>query len=118
MLIRPGQLCTNKGFMGLIPILLGIVFGYGIACLFGLVNFAPIAKAHWISLPAFQIPFVTYHPHIFWGAILSILPVLSVVRPLQVTVKTSGSLRLPKFTVFTFLAAQRYLQSYLVLSES
>ena len=67
-----------KGFMGLIPILLGIVFGYGIACLFGLVNFAPIAKAHWISLPSFQIPFVTYHPHIFWGAILSMAPIAFV----------------------------------------
>lgn len=42
-----------KGFLGLIPILLGIVCGYVIACLFGIVDLAPVAAAHWFSLPDF-----------------------------------------------------------------
>lgn len=67
-----------KGFMGLIPILLGIVVGYCIACFCGLVNFAPIIKAHWFSLPAFQIPYITYHPQLYWGAILSMAPIAFV----------------------------------------
>ena len=67
-----------KGFLGLIPILLGIVCGYVIACLFGLVDLAPVAAAHWFSLPDFQVPFVTYQPHFYWGAILSMAPIAFV----------------------------------------
>lgn len=67
-----------KGFMGLIPILMGIVCGYLVACLFGIVNFAPVARAHWFSLPAFQLPFVNYHPQFYWGAILSMAPIAFV----------------------------------------
>lgn len=67
-----------KGFLGLIPILLGIVCGYVIACLFGIVDLAPVAAAHWFSLPGFQVPFVTYQPHFYWGAILSMAPIAFV----------------------------------------
>lgn len=67
-----------KGFLGLIPILLGIVCGYVIACLFGIVDLTPVAAAHWFSLPDFQVPFVTYQPHFYWGAILSMAPIAFV----------------------------------------
>ena len=67
-----------KGFLGLIPILLGFVCGYVIACLFGIVDLAPVAAAHWFSLPDFQVPFVTYQPHFYWGAILSMAPIAFV----------------------------------------
>ncbi|MFK5705945.1 uracil-xanthine permease family protein [Ligilactobacillus sp. LYQ139] len=67
-----------KGFLGLIPILLGIVVGYVIAVLFGIVNFTPVLHAHWLSLPAFQIPFVNYKPKLYWGAILSMAPIAFV----------------------------------------
>ena len=67
-----------KGFLGLIPILLGIVGGYIIACLFGIVKFSGVMSAHWFSLPDFQIPFVNYHPQFYWGAILSMAPIAFV----------------------------------------
>ena len=67
-----------KGFLGLIPILLGIGCGYVIACLFGIVDLAPVAAAHWFSLPDFQVPFVNYQPHFYWGAILSMAPIAFV----------------------------------------
>lgn len=67
-----------KGFLGLIPILLGIVGGYIIACLFGIVKFSGVMSAHWFSLPAFQTPFVNYHPQFYWGAILSMAPIAFV----------------------------------------
>ena len=67
-----------KGFLGLIPILLGIVGGYIIACLFGIVKFSGVMSAHWFSLPAFQILFVNYHPQFYWGAILSMAPIAFV----------------------------------------
>lgn len=67
-----------KGFLGLIPILLGIVVGYVIAVLFGIVDFTPVLHAHWLSLPAFQIPFVNYKPKLYWGAILNMAPIAFV----------------------------------------
>lgn len=67
-----------KGFLGLIPILLGIVSGYLVACLFGIVDFSGVAAAHWLSLPAFQLPFITYRPQFYWGAILSMAPIAFV----------------------------------------
>lgn len=67
-----------KGFLGLVPILLGIVCGYVIACLFGIVDFAPVMSAHWFSLPDFQVPFITYHPKVYWGAIFSMAPIAFV----------------------------------------
>lgn len=67
-----------KGFLGLIPILMGIVAGYIIAVLFGIVDFTPVIKAHWFSFPAFQVPFVTYQPSFYWGAILSMAPIAFV----------------------------------------
>lgn len=67
-----------RGFMSLVPILLGIVCGYLIAVLFGVVNFAPVIAAPWFAMPDFQIPFLTYHPGIYWGAILSMAPIAFV----------------------------------------
>lgn len=67
-----------KGFLGLIPILMGIVFGYLIAVAFGIVNFTGVLKAPWFALPAFQIPFVNYRPQFYWGAILSMAPIAFV----------------------------------------
>ena len=67
-----------KGFLGLIPILMGIVFGYVIAVLFGIVDFSPVMAAHWFSLPKFQVPFVNYVPKFYWGAILSMAPIAFV----------------------------------------
>ncbi|WP_179395416.1 solute carrier family 23 protein [Lacticaseibacillus absianus] len=67
-----------KKFISLLPILLGLVTGYLVAIVVGLVDFGPVASAAWFSLPAFQIPFVTYHPQFYWGAIISMAPIAFV----------------------------------------
>lgn len=67
-----------RGFLGLIPILLGIVVGYLLAVVVGIVNFKPVLDAAWFSLPTFQVPFLTYHPQLYWGAILSMAPIAFV----------------------------------------
>lgn len=67
-----------KRFISLLPILLGIVSGYIVAIFFGLVDFSTVAKAGWFSLPHFQVPFLTYHPQFYWGAILSMAPIAFV----------------------------------------
>ncbi|WP_137597455.1 solute carrier family 23 protein [Paucilactobacillus kaifaensis] len=67
-----------RGFLGLIPILLGIVVGYLLAVFVGIVDFKPVMNAAWFSLPSFQVPFLTYHPQLYWGAILSMAPIAFV----------------------------------------
>lgn len=67
-----------KGFLGLIPILLGIVGGYIFAILFGLVDLAPVVHAAWFALPDFDIPFVDYKPVMHWGAIIVMAPLALV----------------------------------------
>ena len=67
-----------KGFMSLIPVLLGIVSGYIIAVLFGIVDFQPVLNAPWFKVPDFQVPFVPYKPGLYWGAILSMAPIAFV----------------------------------------
>ncbi|WP_318765764.1 uracil-xanthine permease family protein [Lactiplantibacillus carotarum] len=67
-----------RGFMSLVPILLGIVCGYLIAVMAGIVDFKPVMDAPWFALPNFQIPFITYRPGIYWGAILSMAPIAFV----------------------------------------
>jgi uracil permease len=48
-----------KGFFKIIPFLLGIVGGYIVAALFGLVDFQPVLDAPWFSIPDLYLPFET-----------------------------------------------------------
>lgn len=51
---------TNaKGFLKIIPFLSGIIGGYIVAVLFGLVDFQPVMEAKWFELPGFYLPFET-----------------------------------------------------------
>lgn len=67
-----------KGFFSLIPILLGIIFGYLTACVAGIVDFQPVLDAPWFSLPHFQIPGKTYELKIHWNAITMMAPIAFV----------------------------------------
>ncbi|WEG72625.1 uracil-xanthine permease family protein [Vagococcus intermedius] len=67
-----------KGFIGLLPILLGIVSGYVLALTMGIVDTAPIAEAAWFALPNFEIPFVHYEPRLHIGAITTMAPIAFV----------------------------------------
>lgn len=62
-----------KGFLGIIPILVGVVSGYIIALFAGIVDFSAVKEASWIALPTFSAP--------VWNlsAILTILPATLVV---------------------------------------
>lgn len=67
-----------KGFLGLIPILLGIVSGYFVALVTGIVDTNIITQASWFSLPNFEIPFVQYQPTLQIGAIVTMAPIAFV----------------------------------------
>lgn len=46
----------GKGFLKLIPILCGIIVGYILSLVFGIVDFSPVATAPWIAMPSFTLP--------------------------------------------------------------
>src|SRR5258706_1047169 len=60
----------GKGLLGMLPILLGAIFGYIIAIPFGLVNFAPVGDAAWIRIPAITLPAFT-DPNA-WSIVISV----------------------------------------------
>ncbi|WP_368654622.1 uracil permease [Ornithinibacillus sp. 4-3] len=66
---------TLRGFLKIIPILLGIVIGYIIAYNVGLVDLDPVKEAAWITAPEF------YTMKFDWSAILIILPAALVLIP-------------------------------------
>lgn len=64
----------GKGFVKIIPILLGTVGGYIFAIFQGQVNFEAINKASWLALPKLSI--LTGHmPAFTWGAVSLIAPI-------------------------------------------
>lgn len=66
----------GKGFLKLIPFILGILSGYVVSMLFGLVDFTQIKNASYLSVPKFVLPFLSYK--INFGAIITILSVALV----------------------------------------
>ena len=62
-----------KGFLSIIPILIGVVSGYAIAFCAGIVDFSGVEAAPWFALPAI------YTPEFNTDAIMIILPASLVV---------------------------------------
>lgn len=46
----------GKGFVKLIPVVGGVIIGYIIASLFGLVDISAISNANWLAMPEFMAP--------------------------------------------------------------
>jgi uracil permease len=62
-----------RGFMAIIPILIGVLSGYTLAAILGIVKFSDIASAPWLAVPTF------YTPEFNLSAILIIAPAALVV---------------------------------------
>ncbi|WP_057802726.1 uracil-xanthine permease family protein [Pediococcus stilesii] len=67
-----------KGFISLIPILLGLIVGYLFALMMGVVDLSGVEQAKWLTAPAFEIPFINYKLHFNIGAVLSMMPLAFV----------------------------------------
>lgn len=65
-----------KGFLRIIPFLIGIVAGYIVAVIFGLIDFKPVVEASFFGVPEFVIPFKDYKPSFI--ALVTIAPVALV----------------------------------------
>ena len=66
----------GKGFIKVIPFLVGSVDGYIVAMICGIVEYTAIKESTFLSAPAFYIPFVHYK--VSFGAILTIVPIALV----------------------------------------
>ncbi|WP_273710138.1 uracil-xanthine permease family protein [Leuconostoc mesenteroides] len=67
-----------RGFLGLLPVLLGIIFGYIVALITGLVDLSPVASDHWFQLPNFET-FIGKDGFVFYpAAVLSMAPLALV----------------------------------------
>ncbi|WP_182187429.1 uracil permease [Pectinatus frisingensis] len=63
----------GRGFIGIIPVLIGVVAGYIISFFLGIVDWSGVQSAPWFCVPTF------YEPHFNLSAIMMILPALFVV---------------------------------------
>ncbi|WP_018132394.1 uracil permease [Effusibacillus pohliae] len=61
-----------RGFLGVIPVLIGIIGGYVFAALLGVVDFTKVGQAAWFSVPLFTAP------QFSWAAVWMIAPVALV----------------------------------------
>ncbi|MFB2681963.1 uracil-xanthine permease family protein [Shewanella mangrovisoli] len=68
LIISLASLCTTiavaifaKGLLKVMPILAGIVVGYGLSLAFGIVDFAVVTAASWIAIPKFVAPEFNWH---------------------------------------------------------
>lgn len=64
------------GFLGVIPVLIGMVAGYGCAVGCGLVDFARVLEARWLGLPSFVLPSFSGRG---WAAALLMAPIAIVL---------------------------------------
>lgn len=74
-------ICCNiffKGFISIIPVLIGIIVGYICSIFAGIVDFTGIQQAEWFAVPDLMIPFVNYTPVFSWSVIFIMLPVVIV----------------------------------------
>jgi len=62
-----------RGFLAIIPILVGVVAGYLLSAFMGIVDWRGVVSAPWFALPTF------YTPRFEWVAMLTILPAALVV---------------------------------------
>ncbi len=79
----------GKGFLKIIPFLVGIVSGYIAAVCVGLVDFTPVLEASFFSMPAFAVPFLNYTPN--FSALLTIAPIALVTMAEHIGDHTSLS---------------------------
>lgn len=63
----------GRGFISIIPILIGVISGYILSIFMGVVDFTKVEEIAWFAVPTF------YTPHFNFSAIMMIMPALFVV---------------------------------------
>jgi len=69
----------GKGLIGMLPILLGAIFGYLVAIPFGLVHFEKVVASPWFAVPHWTFP--AFNDPNAWGMALSIALIFIATVP-------------------------------------
>ncbi len=78
-LVTAVVMLKGKGFIKVIPFLVGMVSGYLLSVALGLVDFAPVLEASFFSIPDFVFPFISYTPNAAaFAAALAMAPIALV----------------------------------------
>ena len=68
----------TRGFLSVVPVLMGIIGGYIFAVIMNIVDFQQVIDAPWFQVPPFEVPFIHFTPHFTWKVFLLMVPVAIV----------------------------------------
>ncbi len=72
------SLLRGNRIISMLPIIFGLLGGYIVAVLLGMVDLSVIMQDGLFNMPKFQLPFISYQPIFDVGIILSLLPLILV----------------------------------------
>lgn len=70
----------GKGFLKVIPFLIGIASGYILSICLGMVDFTQIKEASFFCLPNFSIPFLNYNPNFLVGITMAPIALVTMAE--------------------------------------
>ena len=70
----------GKGFLKVIPFLIGIASGYILSICLGMVDFTAINDAPFFGLPKFSIPFLNYNPNFLIGITMAPIALVTMAE--------------------------------------
>ena len=70
----------GKGFLKVIPFLVGIASGYILSICLGMVDFTAIKEASFFGLPNFSIPFLNYNPNLLIGITMAPIALVTMAE--------------------------------------
>lgn len=68
----------GKGFLKVVPFLIGIASGYVLSICLGMVDFTAVREAQWFCIPNFSIPYVDYTPDWLIGLTMAPLALIAL----------------------------------------
>ena len=71
----------NRGLLGMLPILLGALVGYGLSIALGIVDFSIVGEAAWLRMP--NITFPAFNDPNAWGLVISIALIAIATIPVS-----------------------------------
>lgn len=70
----------GKGFLKVIPFLIGITSGYILSICLGMVDFTALKDASFFGLPKFSIPFLNYNPNLLIGITMAPIALVTMAE--------------------------------------
>lgn len=68
----------SRGFLSVIPVLVGIIGGYTFSIMMDVVDLQTVSDAKWFVVPNFTVPFIDYTPTLSWYVVFLMVPVAIV----------------------------------------